>query len=212
MHVTEIAEKVRALFLAKPGLVATEERLVEKFGLSRTPIRGALLQLEHDGLIIRKRSGISLRKPDPKEIADLYDMRALLEGYAAATVVKTGALTTCSYKRLTVLAHRYEKAVDIGRKRQMVNASIEFHALVIEISNNQLLRQIWQRCAFQSRVVHLAYAIPQTMARVDSNPWPHGRLAEVLRHGSSDEAEHAFREHLLDSRKHLLQKLTGITI
>ena len=67
-----------------PGTPAREVALAERFGVSRTPVREALLLLEHDRLLVASSRGLVVRAVDTDEVIAIYDVRILLEGEAAA--------------------------------------------------------------------------------------------------------------------------------
>jgi len=67
-----------------PGERIIESRLVEKFNVSRSPLREAVRQLESEGLVrIERNRGITVTKLSMKEVEEIYNLRSLLEGYAA---------------------------------------------------------------------------------------------------------------------------------
>lgn len=67
-----------------PGQRLIEQRIAEEFGLSRTPVREALRQLEAEGLIVaQKNRGARVRPMSATELVDLYGLRIRLESYAA---------------------------------------------------------------------------------------------------------------------------------
>lgn len=56
-----------------------EERIAERFGVSRTPVREAFTRLQADGLVERRGGGLHLRIPSFQELSDLYELRVTLE-------------------------------------------------------------------------------------------------------------------------------------
>jgi DNA-binding GntR family transcriptional regulator len=68
----------------EPGQRLTEEFLSAELNVSRTPIREAIRQLEAEGLVTSLKRGVSVRDFSSTEIRQIYDLRALLEGYAAS--------------------------------------------------------------------------------------------------------------------------------
>ena len=67
-----------------PGARLRETELAERLGISRTPVREAIRQLEADGLVTHQaRQGATIRNLDYAEVIELYEMRSVLEGTAA---------------------------------------------------------------------------------------------------------------------------------
>ena len=66
-----------------PGTPLVEGTLAEWCGVSRTPVREALMRLEQDGLVERTDRGVVVRERSPEEILDIYEMRIVLEETAA---------------------------------------------------------------------------------------------------------------------------------
>src|SRR3954471_6906326 len=79
-----------------PGARLRAEPLAEQLQTSRTPVREALVLLAREGLVdIEPRRGAVVRQFDAADLADLYDVRALIEPYAArraATRIGPGEL------------------------------------------------------------------------------------------------------------------------
>src|SRR2546421_13031594 len=68
----------------EPGSRLKEEELARELGISRTPVREALLVLQAEGLVDAvPNRGAVVRSHDANDLEDLYQLRALLEGYAA---------------------------------------------------------------------------------------------------------------------------------
>jgi DNA-binding GntR family transcriptional regulator len=73
----------------KPGDRLVESDLAERFGVSRTPIREALQRLETQSLLNRDGRSLFVSSLDHNQIADLYVVRAELEGLAAKLAART---------------------------------------------------------------------------------------------------------------------------
>jgi DNA-binding GntR family transcriptional regulator len=67
----------------KPGQRVIEQQLAKMMNVSRTPVREALFKLERENLVARSGRGMAVRSFSSEEVRDIYDMRAVLEGYGA---------------------------------------------------------------------------------------------------------------------------------
>src|SRR5690625_5492443 len=67
----------------EPGKRLIEEELAETLQVSRTPIREAIKQLKSEGLITPLKRGVMVREFTKNDIRQIYDLRAILESYAA---------------------------------------------------------------------------------------------------------------------------------
>ena len=82
----QLMDELRAGRL-NPGDRLRETELADRLGVSRTPVREAIRQLEADGVVAHiPRQGASIRTLDYAEVMELYEMRAVLEGTAAQAV------------------------------------------------------------------------------------------------------------------------------
>jgi DNA-binding GntR family transcriptional regulator len=98
-----VQEELREAILAgslPPGARLRAEPLAERLRTSRTPVREALILLAREGLVdIEPRRGAIVRSFDAADLADLYDVRALIEPHAArraATRIGRDELTRLS--------------------------------------------------------------------------------------------------------------------
>jgi DNA-binding GntR family transcriptional regulator len=88
----EIAFRLESEIVAQqlpPGTRLPQEELCERFGVSRTPIREALRKLQAQRLVVlTPNKGATVRIPTRKEIAEVYELRGELEGFAAELACK----------------------------------------------------------------------------------------------------------------------------
>ena len=74
-----------------PGSRINEPDVAERMGVSRVPVREALRELEAMGLVVsRKNVGVFVRELAPREVADLYELRAVLDGHAGTRAAALG--------------------------------------------------------------------------------------------------------------------------
>lgn len=122
----------------RPGQKLTEPELAEKLGISRTPIREAFRQLESEGfLTVIPRRGAVVSKITRKEIEDFYELKSLLEGYAA----RVGA-ENINEKGLDKLKKINEQLAELAEKGDVEAFFIkndEFHRTFISYCGNEKL-------------------------------------------------------------------------
>src|SRR5437870_10914880 len=84
MAATELIREAIIDGRVEPGRRLKEEELARELGISRTPVREALLILQAEGLVVgTPNRGAIVRAHDSDDLRDLYDLRALLEGHGA---------------------------------------------------------------------------------------------------------------------------------
>src|SRR3954464_13330427 len=112
----------------KPGERLRAEALAQRFGTSRTPIRGALLQREARGLVeVEPNRGAVVRTFDRDDLRDLYEIRALIEPHAAARAATRIEPAACI--RLEALCAEDDQLV----------ANEEFHRIILEAAQSPRL-------------------------------------------------------------------------
>ncbi|MEC8580785.1 MAG: GntR family transcriptional regulator [Pseudomonadota bacterium] len=112
-----------------------ETELADRLGVSRTPVREAIRQLEADGLVAHvPRQGASIRTLDYAEVMELYEMRAVLEGTAAR--LATRAASDIEIEELEALNNELEKA---GATPEAFKLNRLFHAALLDAAKNRFL-------------------------------------------------------------------------
>lgn len=180
-----------------PGERLKEAEIARELGISRTPVREAMLVLQAEGLLdLAPSRGATVRPYDLDELRLLYDLRVLLEGYAAryaASQITPEQLTELEESCERMEALPYDEIVPQNEE------NIFFHSHVLDIVGSDRLRHI----------VRSLLEIPLPYKRgywsheenKEHSVQFHRRVVEALRSGDPDAAEKAMREHLEDSGK-----------
>jgi DNA-binding GntR family transcriptional regulator len=184
----------------------SELALAEEFGVSRTPVREALKQLQTEGLVeIRPRVGTFVTSPSRREITELFEMKELLEGAAARFLAQRGRVP--ELEQLMANLDEADRAVardDRPRYAQLVE---EFHDLLIRGADNTKLeahyRMLMNQLAY-SRLVTTSLSQPGRALQSDRE---HHRVLELVIAKDGDSAERVMREHVRASRQALLAGL-----
>jgi DNA-binding GntR family transcriptional regulator len=126
-----------------PGSWLREEDLAARAGVSRTPVREALRQLNIEGLIeIVPNRGALVLGWTACDLDDVHDLRAMLEGYAVRRTAETPGVDLAG---LTALCTEMERLLDEGGETDYARIgelSVDFHTALHEASGNRLLTSV----------------------------------------------------------------------
>ncbi len=135
-------EAVRQMILsgaAAPGDRLGEAELAETLGLSRTPVREALQRLGADGLVeVLPHRGARVVRWTAADLAEIFELRSLLEPYAAARAARIGLdeEVLAALRDRCAEMERAAAASDLARVAQL---NSRFHAALIDASGNRRL-------------------------------------------------------------------------
>ena len=115
-----------------------EVQLASLFDVSRTPVREALLRLEAERLAERvPRRGLVVRGITPKEIVDIYVVRAAIDGLAASLAAESA--TPADIAHLKMLSERFADAAAAHDVEALAEINLQFHEAIAQSSQNALL-------------------------------------------------------------------------
>lgn len=139
--VTDVSNQIRAAILEGalvPGSKIDQDELAAELGVSRLPVRQALLVLQREGLVFLDHGRGAVVSPlDVKFIADLFDCRAIIEGFVAAALAARKDFDTGPLHRIV---EEGRAAAASGESRRDLIA--EFHTALYEATGNQVLIRI----------------------------------------------------------------------
>lgn len=170
-----------------------ESELAATLGLSRTPVREALLVLEAQGLVdVRPRKGVRIRPVSPKDMAEIYDVLTELESLAARRAAEAGY----DMKALAPLARSID-AMDVALAAEdraaWAIADEQFHTELVRLGQNARIAAIVQMMADQVRRARLVtlYMRPAPMQSNDD----HRHVLDAIASGAPDRAAHLHKKH-----------------
>ena len=186
-----------------PGTRIAEPELADKFGISRTPIREAFRQLESEGFItVVPRKGAIVASLSQRDIADFYDLKMVLEGYAARCAVKT--LKESDLTKMETVNRQIEAASEKKDLRRLLDLHNEFHDIFLRSCGNEKLHAIVQNLVMQFRRFRLILAMP---GKIEGSIRQHWEIIEAFRKRDPELAEELVRKNALYGKKLLLREL-----
>ncbi|MEM1364082.1 MAG: GntR family transcriptional regulator [Pseudomonadota bacterium] len=174
----------------RPGDRLVESDLADRFGVSRTPIREALQRLETQSLLTRDGRSLIVASLDHNQLAELYVVRAELEGLAAGLAARHA-----SPEEVRVLQDMVEDDHKlIGNPQAMARANRRFHKQIHLSSHNRYLVQ-------QLDLVHRSMALMATtslaaVGRDEDALKEHNAIVEAIHAGDVATATDALRSHI----------------
>lgn len=186
----------------QPGDRIVESRVARQLGVSQSTVREALREIEQLGMISSNPNrGVFVRPLTRRDVLEMYEMRALLEGHAARLAVTR--LSDDDLAELAALAEELVRLADAGDVRGMIARDVDFHARICAIADNTLLSRLW------SAVNPHLWTYLSVRGLVDLSPAQvaqrHRDVVEALRSRDPDRAEQAMHAHLLELRERAAQ-------
>ena len=192
-----------------PGTVLVETQLAAEMGVSRSPIREALRQLEQDGLVITlPNSATTVTSFDESDIDQIFEMRDLLESLlvAHAAVERTDDnITECA--NLLAEMPAYAAAEDIPH---YAAGDFQFHSLIWRMAKRRRIMDTIIPIANQGRrYMSLTSKALQSefQETLMASHLEHMAVFEAIQQRDADLAVHAIRIHMNSSRKRILKTL-----
>jgi DNA-binding GntR family transcriptional regulator len=204
-----VAEELRQMIISgelAPRSSLSEMALSETFGVSRTPIREALKQLQTEGLVeVRPRVGTFVAVPSRRELTELFQMKELLEGAAARLLAFRGNVPELELLQANMrAADEVVRADDAERYAELVH---EFHDLIVTGADNSKLeahyRTLMNQLAF-TRLVRTSLSRPGRLSASDNE---HHRVLNLILAKDGDGAERVMREHVRLSHQALMAEI-----
>ena len=191
--------------LYPPGTRLRQDELCERFGVSRTPIREALRNLQARNLVVVvPNRGATVRIPSRKDAAEVYDLRAELEGYAcglAAASITSQLLGElhAAHRRVERLARRVNRpgSAPSAVQLQLHRANREFHNTIHRATGNGRLESVISQLERSFPTEYIAPAAADASEFWDLNVQEHARIQDAIAGRDESSARAFMRDHVL---------------
>lgn len=188
----------------EPGRRLKEEELARELGISRTPVREALLVLQTEGLIdSTPNRGATVRTYTPDEIEEMYDLRALLEGHAAHRAALR--ITRNGIRRLHESNRRFSRLRAADDLTELISENLAFHREVLDAAGSPRLSELVRK-AIELPLVYRSYVWYSPEQKLISEHY-HQQLTHALEDHDAERAELIMKEHVFEARDFLIAKL-----
>jgi DNA-binding GntR family transcriptional regulator len=186
------------------GARLTEAMVMERTGVSRTPVREGLRTLEGEGLVVtyRSRGTFVTYRLTPDEAKLIYEVRLVIE--PPLTALAAQRMTAEDLAMVEDVLARFVDALDAAEAREAGQLDAEFHLAIYEASGSELLsvlRGYWTR--LQLELSERVYNTEVPRRFLDE----HLGILDALKTGESREAEQRMRSHIEHGRTALVKAL-----
>ena len=186
----------------KPGQRLMEVQLAEQLGVSRTPVREAIRKLELEGLVVMlPRKGAYVANMSLKDVVDVLEIRASLEGLAAS--LSAERITDEDIKKLESIVEEFENNVDESKVEKKKKKDVEFHECIFKSTNNkrlhQLINSLWEQ-VYRFRVTYIS-DYDSTVNIVEE----HKMILDAIKRGDSEMAKKYAMEHIQKAENFIIE-------
>ena len=177
----------------RPGTRLDEESLASRFGLSRTPVREAILQLVYSGLVVKKpRQGAVVAPLDLHRMVQMFEVMSEIEGLCARYAARR-----MSAEERDELQSLHDQSCMLCQSRQLdeyYSVNHAFHEAVYRGSHNDVLQEM-ARGLFARLAPYRRYQLNHP-SRIDESYAEHGEVLEGILASDGDRAYAAMRKHV----------------
>ena len=181
----------------QPGVIYSAPALAERFGVSATPVREAMLDLVSEGFVepLRNR-GFRVIELSDEDLDNIAQIRMLIEVPIMSQIAPR--LTAAAFEKLTVAAEAIERAAADGDVLEYLDADRRFHVALISALGNPRLTDLVDRLRRQARLFGLMDLAKS--GRLMASARDHRKLLDMIRAGDTQAAENLMRAHISHTR------------
>ena len=177
-----------------------ERRLAHEFGISRTPVREAMAQLEREGFVRSvPRRGVYVVRKTKREVIELITAWAALESMAARLITESASDEDIA--ALRSMFATFENGAVRAHLDEYSEINIGFHQTIIRMSGNSMLINLAENLFTHMRMIRRKTIGEKD--RADRSIRDHINIIEALEARATDRAEELVRDHALGLADHV---------
>ncbi|WP_146340002.1 GntR family transcriptional regulator [Nesterenkonia sp. NBAIMH1] len=195
-----LARQLRLQVLAgdlPPHAHLVESRLAQQYGVSRGPVRDALKELEHEGIIYSARQGHRVAQIARQDVDEIFAIRHMAE----RTAIESGLAAEADWAPLEQRAAEMKAAALRGDQPAFAEADLNFHRSVLQIGGGKRLQAVWH--LFEPTLAALFTLNPHPGENLAVSAEDHAALPRMLQTGD-DRWRLWLEQHLESARLRFL--------
>lgn len=194
VSLSETIEEMIAIGELVPGTHLDETLLAEKFGVSRTPVREALIQLASMGLIVtRPRRGAVVAEIGPHQLVEMFEFMSELEATCGRLAARR--MSDAEHSQLLAAHLACKSARDANDPDEYFYRNEAFHHAIYDGSHNTFLAN--QARGLQRRLRPYRRLQLRVRNRVDKSFQEHDAVVKAIIAGDSESAAALLRSHVM---------------
>lgn len=176
------------------GDVVSDAELSGELGMSRTPVREAMMQLINDGILQRTSTRVVVRPLTLEDIYEILEIREALEIASAGRILRRGGLTCREREQLCLIHEQLCRSVQEKQFDENFSQDARFHRAIIEFGGN--LRMLSISKMFDRQVQRLRFLTMVTPERYTGTIAEHKAILDALCQADLEAVKTAVRRHM----------------
>lgn len=182
-----------------------ENTIAKELGVSRTPVREALRQLELEGLVkIVPNRGAFVQGITGKDVKDIYAIRSMLEGLCARWATEHITEEQIDELEEIILLSEFHLKRDKEQSQQVTELDGKFHDILYEASNSRILKHVLSD--FHKYVKMARKASVTDKVRAEKSIEEHKSILKAIKNKDAGQAEALANAHMMNVMKNLNMK------
>ena len=190
----------------RPGQLIDQNKLIEDLGVSRTPVRDALNELDNERLVeIYPRRGVFVSALSPLDMKKIYAVRTVMEPYIVSLVTPTA-----SRDRLNEFLSIFSSQENITNHRTFCQSDYDFHMFLAQATENEYIINLMENVlSHNMRFVIIASELPR---RLERSNLEHAKIIEAILEGDVTKASRQMASHIKKAMTSCVSTLNGSLI
>lgn len=185
--------------------IISDIKFAEELGMSRTPVREAIMSLIENGILERNRSKIVVKSITLKDILEIIDIRDAIEQKALELIVEKGGLNKEQLSILSDIQDTMTENILTGNVEGNFHADHLFHLTLFEFADNSRLYDIHKNLLLQSK--RLRWLAQLTPGRFAESQKEHLLILESLKRNDAGSAKQNMHLHLMNTKNNYISIL-----
>ncbi len=200
-------DKLKELIITgglEPGELHNEKRLAEALGVSRTPVREALLELSREGMVaFVPGKGVEIFKIKAEQVREVFEIRKIIEGYILKKIASR--LTSEDIKEIDQNISRQEKMLGKRDRLAFIEYDKQFHLYIASRIGNKQIESILDNLRDQMHLMGIRAV--EDHSRMKQVIKEHHAIFSGLKEGNPQKAYSALIDHLDNTEKILIENI-----